>query len=111
MIGHGNLAASAELLEQGWQAARWQLYLDGQRVELAAFGTLPDRHYFESGVGEEVWLREWGVTIVNPTPGRHTLRYVQEPFPPGDGAVGAMDATWTFTIIHSPNTPAEQTQP
>jgi hypothetical protein len=111
MIGYGNLATSAELLEQGWQAGRWQLYLDGQRVDLATFGTLPDDHYFETAIGQEVWLREWSVTIVNPTPGQHTLRYVQEPFPPGAAAVGRMDATWTFTVIRSPGSPAGEAQP
>jgi hypothetical protein len=110
MIGHGDLAASAELLEQEWQAERWQLYLDGHQVDLAAFGTLPDRHFFESGIGEEVWLREWSVTIVNPTPGRHTLRYVQEQLPAANAVVGTIDTTWTFTVIRSPDTPPEETQ-
>ena len=99
VIGYGSIATSSEELEQMWRAQRWELYLDGQPVDLAAFGTLPDRHFFEPAVGAEVWLRQWAVTIANPTPGPHTLRSVVEQSPAGDAPVGTFDTTWTFTII------------
>jgi hypothetical protein len=101
MIGYGNIAATPDLLEQEWQAQRWQLYLDGWQVDLAAFGTLPDKHIVEPAAGGDVWLREWSITLVNPTPGAHTLRYVSEQSPAGDAPVGTIDAIWTFTIVQS----------
>jgi hypothetical protein len=97
MIGHGALATSQELLEQEWQAQRWRLYLDGQEVDLSAFGTLPDRSYVDTDLGE-VWVRQWAVTLVYPTRGQHTLRYVMEQSPAGDDPGGASDTTWTFTV-------------
>jgi len=98
LIGHGALADSAEELEQVWRAQRWELYLDGQPVDLAAFGTLPDRHYYEPTLGAEEWVRGWAVTIVNLTPGQHTLRSVVEQSPLGDWPVGTYDTTWIFTV-------------
>jgi len=98
MVGYGNIAASPELLEQEWRAQQWQLFLDGQGVDLAAFGTLADRPYVGANVGGGAWIRLWAVTLVNPTPGQHTLRYLR-----GHSAVGAapadtLDVTWTFTV-------------
>jgi len=98
LIGHGTLADSPKDLEQIWQAQRWELYLDGRPVNLAAFGTLPDRHYFEPALGREVWVRQWAVTIANPTPGPHTIRSVVEQSPAGDIPVGTYDTTWTLTV-------------
>jgi hypothetical protein len=97
MIGYGSIAASPELLEQEWRAQRWQLYLDGREVDLGAFGTLPDHPFVGADVGDEVWTRLWAVTIVNPTPGQHTLRYVRAPVT--DARAQTLDATWTFTVI------------
>jgi hypothetical protein len=108
MIGHGNIAASPELLEQEWQAGRWELHLDGRQVDLAAFGTLPDEHFYEPAVGAEVWLRQWSITIVNPTPGQHTLRYVQDQMPAADAHVGTIDATWTFTVVQAASSRPEK---
>ena len=99
VIGGGTIAASPELLELVWQAQRWELYLDGRQVDVAAFGTLPDSHYFEPALGIEVWLRQWAVTLVNPTPGQHTLRYLVYQSPAGDEPAGTYYTTWTFTVI------------
>jgi hypothetical protein len=97
-IGWGNLAPSPEILEEEWQAETWSLFLDGRPVDLAAFGTLPDRHYFEPAAGGNVWLRQWAVALVNPQPGEHTMRYVQELTGAGEDPVGKRDVTWTFTV-------------
>jgi hypothetical protein len=99
MIGHGNLAASPETQEQEWQASTWKLFVDGHQVDLAAFGTLPDSNVFDQDVGEEVSLRLWSVTLLNPSPGEHTLRYMHEQMPAGDAPVGTQDMTWTFTVL------------
>ncbi len=60
----------------------WELYLDGQQVDLDAFGTY-DADMPQTGLpgrdpGEEVItkLRSWDVVLVNPTAGAHTLRSV-----------------------------------
>jgi hypothetical protein len=95
MIGYGNIAATQELLEQEWPPQRWRLFLDGQEVDLAAFGTLADRRSFDFEVGHDVWTRLWAVTVVNPTPGQHTVRYLIEPSPAGD----TLDITWTITVV------------
>jgi hypothetical protein len=93
MVGYGNIAASPELLEQGWRAQRWQLYLDGHEVDLAAFGTLADRPYVAG-----TWIRLWAVTLVSPTPGQHTLRYVRAPSVTGGPPADTIDVTWTLTV-------------
>jgi hypothetical protein len=87
-----------ELLEDEWQAQTWSLFLDGRRVDLDAFGALPDRQLIEPAAGGEVWLRQWAVTVVDPTPGEHILHYVQETTSAGEEAAGTKDVTWTFTV-------------
>jgi hypothetical protein len=60
----------------------WELYLDGQQVDLEAFGTydadLPQTGLPGHDADEEVItkLRSWDVVLVNPTLGAHTLRSV-----------------------------------
>jgi hypothetical protein len=93
MVGFGNIAASPELLEQEWRAQRWQLYLDGHEVDLAAFGTLADRPYVAG-----TWIRLWAVTLVSPTPGQHTLRYVRAHTAVGTQPADTIDVTWTLTV-------------
>jgi predicted small secreted protein len=98
LIGWGNIAPSPEILEEEWQAETWALFLDGRPVDLAAFGTLPDRQFFEPAVGGPVWLRQWSVALVNPKQGEHTLRYVIELTGAGEEPVGTRDVTWTFNV-------------
>jgi hypothetical protein len=101
LIGWGNIAPSPELLEDEWQAQTCALFLDDRPVDLDAFGTLHDRNFIEPAAGGEVWLREWGVSVVNPTPGEHTLRLLVETTGAGDEAAGTMDVTWTFTVANA----------
>ena len=101
LIGWGDLASSPELLEDEWQAQTWSLFLDDRPVDLDAFGTLPDRDLIEPAAGGDVWLRQWGVSLVNLTPGEHTLRYLVETTGAGEETAGATDVTWTFTVARA----------
>jgi LPXTG-motif cell wall-anchored protein len=81
-IGHGCFFADEELRDTGWLLHHWEMYLDGQQIDLDAFGTLDD-DLPQTGLpgldpGEEVMtkLRSWDVVLVNPTVGTHTLRSV-----------------------------------
>jgi hypothetical protein len=81
-IGHGWFSADEALRDSSWAAMSWELYLDGQQVDLAAFGTydddLPQTGLPGHAADEEVItkLRSWDVVLVNPTAGAHVLRSV-----------------------------------
>ena len=81
-IGHGWFSADEALRDSCWQAMTWELYLDGQQVDLNAFGTydadLPQKGLPGHDPNEEVItkLRSWDVVLGNPTAGAHTLRSV-----------------------------------
>jgi len=81
-IGHGCFFADEVLRDAGWPLHRWEMYLDGQQVDLDAFGTydedLPQTGLPGHDPGAEVItkLRSWDVVLVNPTAGAHTLRSV-----------------------------------
>jgi hypothetical protein len=91
-IGYG-LFESPSRIGRTWNASKWDMWIDGQRVDLQAFGTA-DRtlpKYPPAG-NKDVVLREWNVTLLRPTTGRHTIRYrTREPH-------GVTDTTWTFTV-------------
>lgn len=80
--GHGWWAADEALRDASWEAMTWELYLDGQQVDLNAFGTfdadLPQTGLPGHDANEEVItkLRSWDVVLEQPTPGAHTLRSV-----------------------------------
>lgn len=91
-VGYGLYDSQAKI-QQTWKASKWEMWIDGERVDLQAFGTA-DRWLLKFGPAgnKDVVLREWNVTLVKPTPGRHTLRYrTREP-------AGITDTTWTFTV-------------
>jgi hypothetical protein len=91
-VGYGIFAPQGEI-DRSWRASTWSLWIDGRRIALDAFGTADRTLYRYPPAGRrDVTLREWTVTLLRPTPGRHTLRYrIQVPH-------GAVDATWTFTV-------------
>jgi hypothetical protein len=93
-IGYGNFETSRRSLARDWRQTRWDLWVDGDRVDLPAFGT-DDRtlYAFPPAGGKNVTLREWDVILANPTPGKHELHYRSRP---GSGAT--TDATWTFVV-------------
>ena len=91
-VGYGLFDSQAKI-ERTWKSSKWEMWIDGQRVNLQAFGTA-DRLLLKYGPAgnKDVVLREWNVTLVDATPGRHTLRYrTREP-------VGVTDTTWVFTV-------------
>jgi hypothetical protein len=81
-IGHGWFSADEALRDSNWQAMTWELYLDGQQVDLNAFGTndadMPQTGLPGHDPNEEVItnLRSWDVVLGNPTAGAHTLHSV-----------------------------------
>jgi hypothetical protein len=81
-IGHGWWAKDVATRDSNWQALKWELYLDGQAIDLNAFGTfdadLPQTGLPGYGADEEVItkLRSWDVLLTNLKPGAHTLRSV-----------------------------------
>jgi hypothetical protein len=91
-VGYGLFAPKA-IFERTWKGTTWAMWLDGQRVDLRAFGTsdrvLPK---FAPAGNKDVVLREWSIVLVDPTPGRHKIRYRTA------DKDGVQDTTWTFTI-------------
>jgi hypothetical protein len=94
-VGYG-LFAPPGSIEKAWKGTSWKLWLDGQPVDLKAFGTsdrvLPK---YAPADGKDVVLREWSVVLVRPTPGRHTIRYRSK------DSDGVADTTWIFTVRRS----------
>jgi hypothetical protein len=91
-IGYGFFALPSEI-DRVWASLRGAAWLDGRRIRLSAFGW-SDRTLvgFPPAGGKDVTLREWRVMLIDPTPGRHTLRYrARDP-------AGVIDVTWVFTV-------------
>ena len=67
-------AKDRELLDEGWGALDWEIYVDDQPLDLDAFGTWD----FDWAADEATPLkvRAWDLMLANPTPGEHMLRYV-----------------------------------
>jgi hypothetical protein len=86
-IGPGWRAGSASALDREWGRLEWETTFDGETIDLAAFGTLPD-----TALGSGVAVREWNVTAEGLRPGRHRLRAVVR------GADRASDVTWVIEI-------------
>jgi hypothetical protein len=92
-IGYGTFEPTKWGLEREWRQTRWDLWLDGHRVDLSAFGT-SDRPLFAfPPAGRDVILREWDVILASPTPGRHELRYRSR-----RGLGASTSATWAFVV-------------
>ena len=71
-VGPGLRTTSDELRRSTWAATEWELYVDGRRVDLAAFGT------FDADLEDPplTKLRGWDVRLEKPAAGPHTLRAV-----------------------------------
>jgi len=93
-IGYGTFEPTKRRLEREWKQTRWDLWVDGDRVDLPAFGT-SDRTLFAfpPAGGHDVILREWDVILTNPTPGEHELRYRSR-----HGSGATTSATWAFVV-------------
>ena len=94
-VGYGLFAPLGQI-EREWKAVGWKLWLDGQPVDLDAFGT-SDRvlSKYPPADFKDVVLREWSIVLVDPTPGRHTIRYR------AGGREGATDTSWVFRVRSS----------
>jgi hypothetical protein len=68
-IGPGWRSDSTPTLDREWDRLEWQVRFDGQRLDLASFGTLPD-----SRLGDGAVVREWNITIEDLRPATHRLR-------------------------------------
>lgn len=70
-IDDGWISLTQQDLDASWSAMSWQLYVDGQQVDLKAFGTVED-----PGEGDQALKsRSWDLALANPT-GQHTIRVI-----------------------------------
>lgn len=70
-VGPGLRTTSDEIRRSTWPATEWELYVDGRKLDLAAFGT------FDADLEPPLAkLRGWDVRLEKPAPGVHTLRTV-----------------------------------
>jgi hypothetical protein len=91
-IGLGSIQPTRKSLDTSWQRIRWNLWIDGSPVGLAAFGTADGSWRRFRPTGKPAFFRLWKVILVDATPGKHTVRYrLRDP-----GAT--TDATWTVTV-------------
>jgi hypothetical protein len=86
-IGPGWRSGSASALDSEWDRLEWQVRFDGQRLDLASFGTLPD-----SRLGDGAVVREWNITVEDLRPGTHQLRAQVR------GDEGRYDVTWVIEV-------------
>jgi len=93
-IGDGFATAPGKL-DSAWRTLHWQLWLDGQKIDLPAFGTEDLGPFTGTKVLEE---RQWKVIIVHPKAGRHTLHEIVRRAIPGKPSELLQDGTWTFVL-------------
>jgi len=94
-VGYGIFADTVEELDALWATFNWKLFLDGNPVDLSAYGTFDQDDVFD----DPVKLRMWNVVLDQVTPGTHSLRYVFDEF--GE----PFDVTWIFTVIEAQTYP------
>lgn len=70
-VGPGLRTTTDDLRRSVWSETEWELYIDGRRVDLGAFGTFDGD--LEPPLAK---LRAWDVLLERPTVGSHTLRIV-----------------------------------
>jgi hypothetical protein len=93
-IGYGDWERTRKALDFVWKQLKWDLWFDGRHINLPRFGTSERTLYsFPPAGGKNVILREWSVTLIGITPGKHVLRYRS-----ASRSLGTTDATWTFTV-------------
>jgi hypothetical protein len=96
-IGPGWFSATQQELESSWSAVQWQIFIDGQELDLASFGT-EDSDREEGGR-----VRAWRVWLENLTPGQHSVRFIEHVTRPikdslDDIAVGDYERIRSFTV-------------
>lgn len=103
-VGYGEIANSIAELNKKWESKTWTLYLDGNPVDLSAFGTL------DVDLGKKI--RVWNVALENPSLGAHVLRYEARD---EQSSASVTDLTWRFTVVDqmvlSSSTPSPEPRP
>ena len=93
-IGYGDWERTRKALDSAWKQLKWDLWFDGRHVSLSRFGTSERTLYaFRPAGGKNVVLREWSVTLIGVTLGKHAIRYRS-----ASRSFGTTDATWTFIV-------------
>jgi hypothetical protein len=119
-IGHGWFAATEGLRDSNWKAMQWELYLDGQQLDLTAFGSydadLPQKGLPGQDPNKEIItkLRSWDVVLTNLKLSAHTLKSVvrisqdvNDGF--GSAKAGVYELVVNFTVAIPPPTPVPPT--
>lgn len=96
-IGDFLITAPGEL-NSVWRTLHWQLWLDGQKIDLPAFGTDDLGPFTPHGGTKVLKVRQWKVILVHPKAGRHTLHEIVRRAIPGKPSELAQDGTWTFVL-------------
>jgi hypothetical protein len=104
-IGHGWITYDEANRESDWKAFTWELYLDGQAIDLNAFGIF-DADLPQTGVpghdpNEEVItkLRAHDVLLTNLKPGDHILRSVMHQSEAVGDELGGTYSPGTYELI------------
>jgi len=93
-IGYGDWERTRKALDSAWKQLKWDLWFDGRHVSLSRFGTSERTLYaFPPAGGKNAILREWSVTLIGVTPGKHAIRYRS-----ASRSLGTTDATWTLIV-------------
>lgn len=87
-IGYGEIANSNEELDKKWGLKTWKLSIDGNPVDLPAFGTL------DADLGRKI--RVWNIALEGISPGSHVLRYEARDIV---NPQNLTDLTWLFTML------------
>ena len=64
--------AESSALESNWEAMTWEMYIDEYQVDLDSFGWIEIDDQMH---GETAKARIWLVTLLDPSPGKHVIRY------------------------------------
>ncbi|MCC6300860.1 MAG: dienelactone hydrolase family protein [Anaerolineales bacterium] len=86
-VGYGEIANSQDELARRWKLRTWKLTIDGNPVDLSAFGTL------DVDLGKKI--RVWNVALENIAPGSHVVRYEASEI---ENPQNVTDLTWTFIM-------------
>lgn len=65
--------AETTMLASNWEAMAWEMYIDGYKIDLDSFGWSERESVMH---GENTRERIWLVTLANPSPGEHSMRYL-----------------------------------
>ena len=119
-IGGGWISADEQLRDADWNAQHKELYVNGQLVDQAAFGSvdadvpvqaLPGQ---DAGKVSTVKLRVWNVVLEDLAPGQLSLRQVMHfdrPLMQGGATMPAGDYDFTMNITVDPTATVSQGTP